>query len=37
MSQSLSSTLSAVSSLAEVDSRSTPGFDGDKAGRRAAR
>ncbi len=36
MSQSLSSTLSAVSSLAEVDSRSTPGFDGDKAAGKAA-
>jgi PPK2 family polyphosphate:nucleotide phosphotransferase len=36
MSQSLSSTLSAVTSLAEVDSRSTPGFDGDKAAGKAA-
>ncbi|MCX6408030.1 MAG: polyphosphate kinase 2 family protein [Propionibacteriales bacterium] len=36
MSQSLSSTLSTVTSLAEVDSRSTPGFDGDKAAGKAA-
>lgn len=36
MPQSLSSTLSAVTRLADVDSRSTPGFDGDKEAGKAA-